>query len=645
MNQKRLKTAFCLLTAIFVLNSNIISAKTTENRFLLLRDIAESIKLTQIRSVACNGKYFCFTGVMINPSLFLCSLTGEIKDTIKFPKETFLKSLAFTSSKVAVSDLVTRKVFVYSTVNGELSLEFSVQFDNYPYSVRLNSTYLFVKTFVGNNDNKVPAIVWVNLLTGEKSRTTLIEESLGKVTKESDFFIAANDTNLYAAVQNPFVLSVISFAGEKKDFDLSSVILTEKNSSAQVNLSGEVSSICCNSDTVYLGIKNGPSITARNTFEGVIGFDKDGTFLFSQKQQAHSLNPIISCDATYFYAAGRLDFTRDLATVNFRDSPEWDILQAFRFLPGQEEVITGDGTGQYIYVADEGFGQMLVYSKIDHIEIDPSFVETSVGGGVYYAPYGLDKDNNVLIIRGFTTYFLKEGEETGTIEGIRDEVGGIFTPTEQGTFRVAVRYGDLGWEAETLISKVNERKDSDGDGYSDGNEKIMSTDPNSASSKPSEYGVISFDRSIYYGKSQIAIIKVLDPGLNKDPTLKEECEIQVITTTDPVGITVMLAEWGTDSGLFISNLGGKNLNFSTVQTHVSFTHNFIQVTEGDEVTAIYFDALSDNGKTNVPKFASTLWFESEAISVPLGSLTALTLLIPCLFYLKESKQHLQTSST
>ncbi len=633
-------------TLIAILGINKAYCRATENRFLLLRDISRSIDITQIRSVSCDGKHFCFTAVLKTPffirpepALFLCSLDGEILDIVRFEDEAFIKSIDFRSSVVAATDLNNNKLFVYAVEDEKLKPLFSTQFEEYPYSVRLNSSYVFVKTFLSgeeNPDELYPAVSWVDF-TGNIFRTTLLEKNSD--IKASDFFISASDEYLYVALQSPFSLRTISSeTGETVNTSaLGDIVVSDNNTNTSARLFGTVTSVCSNSKNVYVGIKDGPSLAPSSLFEGVLAFDSVGDFRFFQFQVFHSNDPIISCDDEFFYAAGELSSARDLVTINFEGGSEWDILQAFRFLPDQEEVVAGDGKGQYIYVADEGFNQMMVFSRTASIVIEPESVSVGVGRGVLYRPYGLDKNGKRLTIRGFTSYSLTEdtNAEVGDVHTIWADVGGIFTARSTGSYKVMVTYGDVMWKAESKESYVVPRADTDGDGYSDENENIMQTDPSSALSFPSETASIAFDKNIYYS-SQTAIIRVTDPGLNKDPTIQESCEIVITSTSDRDGLSMTLKEWGTDSGLFTSSLSAKNLYFTEFQTRVE-GFPYIHVENGDEVFATYIDSLTGKGAENVQVTAGVMWlkFKIASTAVPAAPFIFISLfIIPWLFCIK-----------
>jgi len=639
-----IKRIMCLI--FLFLMPKTAEARSTGNYYLTLKNLAESTTLSQIRSVACDGSNFCFTARddMDRPSLFLCSLHGEILDKVFFSNGSFLKSLAFSSSNVAVSDLTTKEVFVYSVVNARLSYRFSIKLEHKPYSVRLNSSNLFVKTFAQRTGSTElsPSVIWANLSDGTIRKTTLLDETVNMLTSSgsNDFFIAAHEKSLIVAMQTPFELIVIGDTDipQIRRLSLSEIIFTDSKGVTSP-FSGTITSVCSNSNRIYVGIKDGPQKTIFSQFEGAIVFDENGDFIFYQALLGHAKDPIITCDDSFYYAAGYYNIDRDLVTVNVQGISEWDILQAFRFLPEQEERVAGDGKGEYIYVADGGFGQMLVYSRTDHIAVEPALVFTGEGGGVYFAPHGVDKNGRRLKISGFTEYFLEDAvpNDVGTIEKIWESVGGIFIAEKLGDFRVRVEYSDIKWTARSSLCKVIERADNDGDGYSNEHEKVMGTDYNSPSSFPSETGVISFNKSVYYGHLRTsAVISVRDPGLNKNPSEQEICEVLIRSTSDPIGFPLTLMEWGKDSGLFLSSLAGENLAFITMGENSTLYR--ISIADGDEVSATYIDELVEGGEQNVSKTASALWFEEQVDVdvVPSGGVFTLSLLfiIPSVFFMR-----------
>jgi len=104
----------------------------------------------------------------------------------------------------------------------------------------------------------------------------------------------------------------------------------------------------------------------------------------------------------------------------------------------------------------------------------------------------------------------------------------------------------------------------------------------------SELGTVWLDRAAYNCAST-ATIRVLDCGLNLDPTVRETTNVVIVSTTDPVGLAVTLTENTPDSACFVCS----------VQLRATGEPGTLLVSDGDLVTATYVDADNGIGGYNV----------------------------------------------
>lgn len=97
---------------------------------------------------------------------------------------------------------------------------------------------------------------------------------------------------------------------------------------------------------------------------------------------------------------------------------------------------------------------------------------------------------------------------------------------------------------------------------------------------------INFDKTAYIGiKNTTAIITVNDPGANTNPSLKDDINITITSSSDSTGINLTLTETGENTADFIGYLYF-DLNSSVQQ------NSKIMVKDGDLITAQY-DSVSD----------------------------------------------------
>ncbi len=104
----------------------------------------------------------------------------------------------------------------------------------------------------------------------------------------------------------------------------------------------------------------------------------------------------------------------------------------------------------------------------------------------------------------------------------------------------------------------------------------------------SDAGLARLDRTKYACESE-GILTVIDCGLNTDDLVIETVSVEVASSTEPTGETVILTETAGASAAFVATIG-----FSTVDGA-----GVIQVTAGDTVTLTYIDADDGDGGVNV----------------------------------------------
>ncbi len=100
-------------------------------------------------------------------------------------------------------------------------------------------------------------------------------------------------------------------------------------------------------------------------------------------------------------------------------------------------------------------------------------------------------------------------------------------------------------------------------------------------------GFISLDRTRYNGSSTIQI-KVGDLNLNKNSTTVEEVSVTIRSATEPGGEIVRLVESGPNTAVFVGSL-------ATRLGPATPNNGFLEIAEGDTITAIYLDANDGTG--------------------------------------------------
>lgn len=115
--------------------------------------------------------------------------------------------------------------------------------------------------------------------------------------------------------------------------------------------------------------------------------------------------------------------------------------------------------------------------------------------------------------------------------------------------------------------------------------------------KPDD-AVIKLDKSTCYGYGAQALVTLDDNDLNLNPNLKEEINVIVKSTSDPVGISVKLLEKSTDSGIFTGNFGFDLAKSDAANSRIKIAYN-------GTVTVTYNDIHNISGKTAIRTCSST----------------------------------------
>ncbi len=107
-------------------------------------------------------------------------------------------------------------------------------------------------------------------------------------------------------------------------------------------------------------------------------------------------------------------------------------------------------------------------------------------------------------------------------------------------------------------------------------------------------GIIALNATEYYGISTTAAITVVDADLNSIPTLIDSVYVMVNSSSDIVGINVLLTETGVNTGIFVGTFKF-NMTSSNDPTDSIFVQN------GDIVAAIYNDTHTATGLPALPR--------------------------------------------
>ena len=139
---------------------------------------------------------------------------------------------------------------------------------------------------------------------------------------------------------------------------------------------------------------------------------------------------------------------------------------------------------------------------------------------------------------------------------------------------------------------------------------IVSGIPNGAGGM---LGTIAFDQDYYANTGDVASLSVRDADLNMNAGAVESVQVRVVSTTDPVGIAINLAETSANSGVFTTMASGTSLRFSFNSS--DDVADVLRVTEGDTISAIYLDALPFGTRTDSALFAQ---YDADSDGLPDG---------------------------
>lgn len=93
-------------------------------------------------------------------------------------------------------------------------------------------------------------------------------------------------------------------------------------------------------------------------------------------------------------------------------------------------------------------------------------------------------------------------------------------------------------------------------------------------------GQIHWLSAVYPAEGE-GIVRILDPDMNLNPTVKDEFDIKSWSDTDPIGVKIRVLETGEATGIFLGNV-----KFTTKKQPIG---SVLRVSEGDTITAEYKD--------------------------------------------------------
>ncbi|MGQ9719133.1 MAG: hypothetical protein ACUVWK_04780 [Nitrososphaerales archaeon] len=117
--------------------------------------------------------------------------------------------------------------------------------------------------------------------------------------------------------------------------------------------------------------------------------------------------------------------------------------------------------------------------------------------------------------------------------------------------------------------------------YKNGQEKMVWSYWQALYNLPSKRGTINLDKEAY-ALDDIAFIKVVDVDLNSDPYSFDTITVNVTSTTDIIGINVLLNETGADTSVFIGS-------FTFTVDSSNDQEDVLKASKGDTINVTYYD--------------------------------------------------------
>lgn len=108
-------------------------------------------------------------------------------------------------------------------------------------------------------------------------------------------------------------------------------------------------------------------------------------------------------------------------------------------------------------------------------------------------------------------------------------------------------------------------------------------------------GAVAMDRVSYACDADVEV-RVLDDDLNTDPGQVDWVAVNITSSTDPVGESVVLWESDVDTGSFVGTIG----------LDITGGAGSLQISDADDLVVVYVDADDGQGGVNVPLTATAI---------------------------------------